>query len=68
MRNKAFWEWVCRLHACDNPRGDFIRDTREAMERGLDPATELVHGVYEAQEEFHKLCQEYEREFGPLEK
>lgn len=27
-----FWEWVCERRAQDNPRGDFVRDTRSVRE------------------------------------
>ena len=29
---RQFWEWVCERRAQDNPRGDFVRDTRAVRE------------------------------------
>lgn len=37
----AFWKWVCRRKAHDNPRGHFIRDTRNLVRIGIDPASRL---------------------------
>ena len=33
-----FYKWVATLRAHDNPRGDYIRDTRGGLEAGLAPA------------------------------
>lgn len=66
MKNSEFWQWVCKRNAYDNPRGDFIRDTREAVQMGRDPAGYLPGAVERAYEEYQKLRRQYEREYGPL--
>ena len=64
--NKDFWQWVCERNAYDDPRGDFIRDTREAIRRGDNPDDHLPDAVERAYEEYQKLRLQYEQEHGPL--
>lgn len=60
----TFWEWVCARKAHDNPRGDFIRDTRDLMKMGIDPETRLdrLRENREGMKQYRKLRQEYEAE------
>ena len=59
---RAFWEWVATREADDDPRGDFIRDTRDLMARGLrDPNVEIMNGCQEALDQFYRLAREWER-------
>ena len=68
MRNKddcaAFWQWVAKRNAHDNPRGDFIRDTRELVEAGIDPGTRIGSACNEAREEHGRLLKEFQRSTG----
>ena len=57
----TFYEWVGGLKAGDNPRGDFIRDTRTVMESGTVNRYE-VGMCWEAQEEREKLARRWLRE------
>ena len=57
-----FWEWVCTRRAHDNPQGDFIRDTRDLLNRGKDPDAHIVSACSEARVEHYKLKREWERE------
>ena len=52
---EGFWAWVGGRRAGDNPRGDFIRDTQEALARGLDPDTLLNQVANERAEKEHDL-------------
>ena len=65
-RLSEFVEFVRTRHAEDNPRGDFIRDTR--IETGYAPITPLLArlvfdsmqgGSYAASEQFNALVQEF---------
>ena len=63
MKHRRFWEWVCNRRAHDNPRGDFVRDTRYLMECARDPNEHLWGpGTWEAREEYRKLVQQYQRQ------
>ena len=62
-----FFEWVAGRRADDNPRGDFIRDTRRILKQGVPEANlgwRLAAGCPEAQSECRKLESEYRRLFG----
>ena len=39
--NCLFWHWVASRTANDNPRGDFILDTRDLMQARFCPETRL---------------------------
>ena len=41
----AFWNWVCNRQAGDNPRGDFIRDTRDLLRVGRDSPDEVLESA-----------------------
>ena len=62
-----FLVWVTKRHAHDNPRGDFIRDTREAMDWYANGSIDtsqfesmLHNGCDEACKQYHLLREEYE--------
>ena len=56
-----FFEWVTTLRAADNPRGDFIRDTRAAFKIGGKACCEymVLCACPEAQHERDKLWREW---------
>ena len=56
----AFWKWVVGCKAHDNPRGDFIRDTRGLVEAGIDPATRIAGAPREARAELGRLLREFD--------
>ena len=58
----SFWEWVASRNAGDNPRGDFIRDTRTSLAAGSDPNVWIASATAcaEAREEFEKLRKRWE--------
>ena len=62
MSKVMFYEWVTTLIDEDNPRGDFIRDTRCAFEVGGESRCE--EGMYgacrEAKHERDLLKREYD--------
>lgn len=58
------WQWVAGRVAGDNPRGDFIRDTRAALESGLDPDSEVRHACREALNECSTLLRRWTRQGG----
>ena len=37
-----FWQWVAMKQARENPRGDFIRDTRVLIHVGKDPGVRMM--------------------------
>ena len=51
----AFWNWVCNLDAEDDPRGDFIRDTRDSLALGNNPESDMFGACDEARREYVKL-------------
>lgn len=55
-----FWAWVASRRAHQNPRGDFIRDTRDLLAAGIDPSTRIVGACEEARREHEKLRREWE--------
>lgn len=60
----AFYSWVAARRANDNPRGDFIEDTRDLLRAGLtgrECRTRLLNGCPEAMAEAVKLAREYRR-------
>lgn len=62
-----FFEWVAGKRAGDNPRGDFIRDTRRILRQGVsetDIGWKLAVAGPVAQEEYGRLESEYQRRFG----
>lgn len=56
-----FWTWVCAQPDHNDPRGDFIRDTRDLVRGGVDPGTRIVGGSLEARAEHDRLRREYDR-------
>ena len=60
MEIDSFWTWVCTRRAHDNPRGDFIRDTRCLVGTGVGPNTRLAGACPEAREEHDRLRRQYE--------
>ena len=61
----AFWHWVCNRKAGDNPRGDFIRDTRDLLEAGEEsPDGKLFTASTEVIQEFIKLRVQWAAENG----
>lgn len=60
-RIDPFWYWVAERRAHDNPRGDFVRDTRDLLSRDRDPATAIVGGCEEALRWRDILREEYDR-------
>ena len=61
---EKFWVWVGNRKAGDNPRGDFIRDTREILSADTDPDHRLGHAVSRAQKEHDLLWRRYASENG----
>lgn len=71
----AFFEWICARKAHDNPRGDFIQDTRD-MVRWLKDSSDakevefwidrinlrLYQGCDSAHRQFYRLARQYQRE------
>ena len=51
----AFWNWVCNLDDADDPRGDFIRDTRDLLALGGEPEEAMVDACCQATAEYVKL-------------
>ena len=62
-----FFEWVAEKRAGENPRGDFIRDTRSLLQQGYSETGirgELARACQEARSEYQKLESLYRRQFG----
>ena len=57
-----FWSWVGGRNAGDNPRGDFIRDTKSLLDAGINPDTRLDRAVERAEEEHDLLWRRYAKE------
>lgn len=36
-----FWDWLVKRPVTDTPRGDFIKDTLDLIEMGIDPRSRL---------------------------
>lgn len=64
MTPSGFWQWVCQRRAFDNPRGDFIRDTRDLVDAGIDPETRIhrLRSNPEAERQYRRLLKGYQRE------
>ena len=60
----AFWHWVCNRRAGDDPRGDFIRDTRDLLGCGGSPNEALPMATPEARTEHVKLRTQWAAETG----
>lgn len=54
-----FWKWVSKRKAGRNPRGDFIRDTRDVIEMGANPDEKIIGACNEAKDEYDKLKVEF---------
>ena len=54
-----FWHWVAALDDGDDPRGDFIRDTRWLLENDLSPGTRTGRAAQPARHEHHLLICEW---------
>ena len=59
--NAAFWKWVTGRKAHNNPRGDFIRDTRNLVEAGIEPGSRILGASTEAKTEYWRLLREFAR-------
>ena len=59
---ERFWVWVGDRKAGENPRGDFIRDTRDLLSVDIDPGGRLLYGASEAMEEHDILWRRYSKE------
>ena len=62
LTREEFWIWVGRRKAGDDPRGDFVRDTRELLRSDIDPGRELISGCLEAMKQHDHLWQRYCKE------
>ena len=61
---ERFWAWVCNRKDGENPRGDFIRDTRDILSTDVDPESRLSQACIEAQREHDLLWRKYLRDHG----
>ena len=61
MGGPEFWQWVVKQAAGDDPRGDFIRDTRELIGRGDEPGDSMLCACGEARKEHDAMIAEYVR-------
>ena len=60
--SNEFWNWVASKRAHENPRGDFIRDTRELLANGKDPDKVIYRAACsEALDEYHRFRRRWER-------
>ena len=57
--NDPFWQWVASRRAGENPRGDFIRDTRDFLGAGGDPEERIATACPEARDEYERLQRQY---------
>ena len=66
----TFVDWVVTRRAGDNPRGDFIRDTRFVVGCGRASEDEIVWrmqtGCSEAAKEYRRLFRQFRREGADL--
>ncbi len=65
--NSGFFAWVALKRAGDNPRGDFIRDTRALLRAGRgeeDCEKELLHACAAVYDKAKKLWREYRKSCG----
>ena len=58
--SKDFWNWVASRRVHDNPRGDFIRETRDLLAGGNDPDKALGHADSVALDEYDRLRKQWE--------
>ena len=61
IENYEFWEWVIMRKAHQNPRGDFIRDTRSVINAGNDPNAALDGAYGPARDEHDKLWKRWNK-------
>ena len=59
-----YWHWVASRRAHDNPRGDFIRDTRDLLHAGGNPHVRIVSACTEARREHELMIRQYKRATG----
>ena len=57
--DSRFWKWVVSRHAGDNPRGDFIRDTRYLIKWDIDPNIRICGADRCTRDEYDKLKVEF---------
>lgn len=58
-----FWRWVAQQKATSSHRGDFIRDTRDVLIDGKNPASEIRNGGSRAtRRQYAKLLKRYRKE------
>ena len=57
----AFWKWVASRKAGKNARGDLIRDVRDLLSWGMDPAGRIFILHDDGKREYEKLRREYLR-------
>ena len=55
------WTWIASRRAGDNPRGDFIRDTRELLAANVDPGARIDSACDEAIRQYERLERQYRR-------
>ena len=60
-RDRDFWDWVRTRKVTDNPRGDFVKDTRDLYEVNRDPNENMLRACYEAEQQHAKLRRQYDR-------
>ena len=53
---KAFWCFVAEQADHDDPRGDFVRDTRATLEEGEDPDVPLRSACHTALHEYREAA------------
>ena len=58
-----FWDWVVKRRVANNPRGDFIEDTRRSIKAGRHPKNRsyLYRSNPEAVAELEKLEKRYKK-------
>lgn len=59
LGSKPFWEYVGKLETTEDPRGDFVLDTRDVMKTGGNPDDFLDGACREALGEYKALRMEY---------
>ena len=64
--HQTFVQWVCEQPADDNPRGDFIRDTRDLLESGIaeeEIERKMLSASTQSATEPHRLRRQFDRQF-----
>ena len=61
----TFVQWVCRRKAHDNPRGDFIRDTRDLVRMKI-PESEIEGRMQSESSEANAVYRRLRREYDQL--